>query len=298
MRMATRLRTRLVEDPHGEATTTRHKNKPLGSRGIAVLFLLLTLPLLPAVGAGAEGKKPRTPAPWTGPVPKADCGPDDRVETGLQGQTTPAERESGAVDDGFNCNLELVGQFQGEGAGYGFAWFDDCAYYGTANTPQQQRRGTVVVDVSDPRNPQSSAVLNDTSAMLDLHESLKVHNRRQLLAGVERDGPGFAIYDLSADCRHPVLEASIELADSVGHAGDFTPDGRTYYATQNFRGLGGIMPIVDVSDPSNRSISSTGGSPATVGPTTSRSRKTRPGCMRRNPADPATPAPPSARTGS
>ena len=33
--------------------------------------------------------------------------------------------------------------------------------------------------------------------------------------------------------------------------GNFAPDGMTYYIGQNFRGLGGFMYIVDLSDPSN-----------------------------------------------
>jgi hypothetical protein len=85
-------------------------------------MLMLTLPLL-ALG----GLLP--PAALAGAVPKADCGPNDRTETGLQGQTTLAERFSGLAELGFNCNLELVGQFAGEGASWQFAWFDDCGYY-------------------------------------------------------------------------------------------------------------------------------------------------------------------------
>src|SRR5262249_54871537 len=55
---------------------------------------------------------------------------------------------------------------------------------------------------------------------------------------------------------HPVLKASIQLRGNPfrpiqGHAGNFTPDGLTYYASQDWRGLKGIMPIIDVSDPSN-----------------------------------------------
>jgi hypothetical protein len=230
-------------------------SKPLRSRTVAVLALVL--PLL-ALGGGAEAKKGPPPVPWTGPVPKADCGPNDRAESGLQGQTTRAERESGDSELGYNCNMELVGQFQGDGASWQFAWLDDCGYYDTANTPEQQRPGTVVIDASDPRNPRATAIL-DTPSMLDPWESLKVNKKRKLLAGVERGGPGFAIYDLSADCRNPVLKASIQLAGSgsnpfravEGHAGNFSPDGMTYYATQSFRGLRGIMPIIDVSDPSN-----------------------------------------------
>ena len=51
-----------------------------------------------------------------GPVPKAQCGPSDHTESGLQGQTTSLERSSGDSQRGYNCNLELVGKFRGEGA--------------------------------------------------------------------------------------------------------------------------------------------------------------------------------------
>lgn len=51
-----------------------------------------------------------------GPVPKAQCGASDHTESGLQGQTTSEERASGDSELGYNCNLELVGQFKGEGA--------------------------------------------------------------------------------------------------------------------------------------------------------------------------------------
>jgi len=73
--------------------------------------------------------------PSTGPVPKAHCGPGDRTESGLQGQTTPQERFTGDSELGYNCNLELVGKYQGEGAYSqdGPTFFGDCAYYGTDN---------------------------------------------------------------------------------------------------------------------------------------------------------------------
>jgi hypothetical protein len=225
---------------------------------VAVLTAFAMLPLLLGISGQGSANPPSPPVPWTGPVPKAVCGPNDRVETGLQGHTTLAERQSGDSERGYNCNLELVGQFQGEGmwwwGGGELASFDDCAYYSTRNHPLQQRPGAVVIDASDPRNPHATAHLDDTPTMLNPHESLKVHQKRQLLAGVQGfplDGPGFAIYDLSADCRHPVLKASIEMPGTFGHAGNFTPDGLTYYATQSFRGVGGRMQVVDVSDPSN-----------------------------------------------
>jgi hypothetical protein len=196
-----------------------------------------------------QGTVSAPPPEWSKPVPRAECGSGDRVETGLQGQTTVAERFSGASSKAYNCNLELVGQFQGEGASWQMAAFDTCAYYDTANRPEQQHKGVVVVDVSDPRHPVASAYL-DARSMWDPWESLKVNVPRKLLAAVQSDGgrgeqPGFAVYDIS-DCRHPVLKSSVDLSAAVkGHAGHFSPDGRTYYGAQ-FRV--GTYPI-DVNNP-------------------------------------------------
>jgi len=194
------------------------------------------------------------PVPWTGPVPKAHCGPHDRTESGLQGSTTLAERFGGAADRGFNCNLELVGQTQGEGTSWQMAWSGDCAYYDTANSPQQQHFGVVVVDVADPRHPKPVNYI-DSVTMRDPWESLHVNQKRKLLGAVESEngtgiGNGFEVYDVS-DCRHPVLKSSIELPNSHGHAGNWSQDGETYYATNGFRGVGGIMPVVAVDDPAN-----------------------------------------------
>src|SRR6267142_3524018 len=54
------------------------------------------------------------PIPLT--VPKAKCGPNDRPETALQGQVPAAMRAAGF--NGFNCNLELLGQAKGDGANW------------------------------------------------------------------------------------------------------------------------------------------------------------------------------------
>ena len=205
-------------------------------------------------GSGlAEDRDHAPPAPWTGPVPKAHCGPHDRTESGLQGSTTLAERFGGAAAQGFNCNLELVGQFQGEGTSWQMAWFGDCAYYDQANTRGQQHFGTVVLDVADPRHPRLSEYI-DTPTMRDPWESLHVNQKRKLLAGGESEngtgiGQGFEVYDVS-DCRHPALLSSIQVPNSHGHAGNFSQDGLTYYQTNGFRGVGAIMPIIDTANPS------------------------------------------------
>jgi hypothetical protein len=83
---------------------------------------------------------------FPGSIPKAVCGPGDRSESGLQGETTQQERFSGDSELGYNCNLELVGQepqdtYQGAYSQDGPAYYDVCAYYGTdrANTGQGSR---------------------------------------------------------------------------------------------------------------------------------------------------------------
>src|SRR5436190_14980930 len=98
---------------------------------VRCLFAALALSCAVAAFAGdIDEKRVRAdPSPWTGPVPKAHCGRWDWTESGLQGQTTPEERETGDSEGGYNCNLEFVGQFQGEGSkGWMMAWSDDCAY--------------------------------------------------------------------------------------------------------------------------------------------------------------------------
>jgi len=226
-------------------------------RAFAIAFLGLLLGNSAFVFAGDRddddnrGRADRTP--WTKPVPKARCGRGDRTESGLQGQTTPEERLSGDSETAYDCNLELVGKVRGEGAWSqkGPAYFGDCAYYGTDSNPNMQHRGVTVVDASDPRRPRITAYLDDTISMLDPHETLKLNDRRKLLAGSQRDGPGFAVYDVSGNCRHPVLKSDIQLTGSRAHMGGFAPDGLTYYVGQTNRGIGGLMAIVDLADPSN-----------------------------------------------
>jgi hypothetical protein len=121
------------------------------ARGIRLRAILVFLsPLILTCGDDNNQPAAQAPVPWTKPVPKATCNSGDRVEPGLQGQTSLADRTSGASETAYNCNLELVGQYQGEGAEWQLTWFNDCAYYGTYNNAQQQNLGTVVLDVSNP----------------------------------------------------------------------------------------------------------------------------------------------------
>jgi hypothetical protein len=139
----------------------------------------------PLVKPGQRFPNGETPQTTQGPVPRANCGPGSRPETGMQGEVTVADRESGRSSQGYWCNMELVGNYgpddpQGfEGAEWQLARYRDrrgvdCAFYsqrmfgvGMNGAPlQQQRRGTIVVDVSDPTDPKFATNLN-TPGMMD-----------------------------------------------------------------------------------------------------------------------------------
>src|SRR5215813_966713 len=172
----------------------------------AISGLLLSASIASAQGISFDG--------FPGSIPKAICGPTDHTESGLQGETTEQERFSGDSETAFNCNLELVGEepqdtYQGAYSQNGPAYSGHCAYYGNdrgATTGQ----GIKVIDVSDPQHPVVSTQLTDTAAELAPHET--VHVQGGLLVAAQTTGPNFAVYDVSADCAHPVLKGSINAS--------------------------------------------------------------------------------------
>ena len=207
------------------------------------------------------------PATFEGPVAKAVCQEGDLVETGIQGQVPQSDRVSTRTQQGYNCNLTRIGQFanNGEGAGWQHAWYEDCAYMGlaigSANNgqrvarPGQTNTGVAVIDVSDPAAPVATRYLQSIS-MSDPWESLKVNEKRELLADVnsalggttgQNGGPEIDIYDISGDCKDPVLKASMAVGTAKGHAGAFAPDGLTYYGSPI---TDGVIKAIDITDPS------------------------------------------------
>jgi hypothetical protein len=202
------------------------------------------------------------PVPVT--VPRAVCGPGDNPETALQGQVPANLRASGF--HGFNCNLQLIGQSKGDGANWQTTEYKDraghvCGYHGTSfSTANRTHLGVPVVDLTDATNPKPTAYLTTTS-MLDPWESLKVNERRQLLAADNGHngggGPEIDIYDVSADCRFPQLLSSIAVGTGtdggtvspvIGHEGAWAPDGLTYYGG-DLRTNGGQYYAVDTINP-------------------------------------------------
>src|SRR6202049_673726 len=127
-------------------------------------------------------------------VPRAVCGPNDHPESALQGQVPANLRAAGF--QGFNCNLQLVGQSKGDGANWQTAEFKDrlghtCAYHGTAfTTANRTNLGVPVIVVTNASNPTPTGYVTPIS-MLDPWESLKVKLGRELLAADNgHDGAG------------------------------------------------------------------------------------------------------------
>ena len=216
--------------------------------GAAVLGLLLSASIASAQAISSDG--------FPASIPKAICGPTDHTESGLQGETSQQERFSGDSETAYNCNLQLMGEepqdaYQGAYSQDGPAYYDVCAYYGTDNGPTTGQ-GIKVIDASDPAHPVVTANLTDTPAALAPHETVHTNANTRILVAGQTGGQNFAVYDIS-DCRHPALKSNLTLPGSNGHMGNFAPDGKTFYLSQNpcCSGFGGPLYIIDTSDPAN-----------------------------------------------
>jgi len=190
------------------------------------------------------------------PAPQVPCGPGSRPEPGVQGRV-PA----GTGANGLWCNVTLLAH-QGTSGGFKVLRYVDaqrheCAFYDTALLfPTNAINvagpsiGVAVLDMSDPTHPVQTDTLS-TLPMISPHESLNLNARRGLLAAVNGNPstyPGdVSVYDVHADCRHPVLDATGPFA-RLGHESGFTPDGKTFYATATAYTA---ITAIDVSDPTN-----------------------------------------------
>ena len=186
------------------------------------------------------------PEPPLLPTPKAECGLGSRPETGLQGRVSPEDHESGRAAKGFTCNTELVGSYRKPNAVGTVGGFKveryvddaghDCAYYDTTlmypTNFLDSEGGVNVLDMSDPTKPRLSDRLV-TAAMNTPHESLVVSQRRGVLAAVAGNLATNAgiidVYDISQDCRHPILKSSTPVG-FLGHESGMAPDGNTFYS--------------------------------------------------------------------
>ena len=201
------------------------------------------------------------PEPPLEATPRAVCGPGSHPLAGMQGRVPAAAINAAEGANGYWCNLTLISH-QGQSGGFKVLRYIDregheCAFYDTALLfPINALRlsgpslGVAVLDMSDSAHPVQSATLTSLP-MMSPHESLSLNPRRGLLAAVLGNPatyPGLvSIYDVSADCRHPVLD-STALVARFGHEGAFSPDGNTFYAAGT-----SVQSItaIDVSDPTN-----------------------------------------------
>jgi hypothetical protein len=196
-------------------------------------------------------------------TPQSQCGPGSRPETGMQGRVSQADHDAGLATAGFTCNTQMVGSFAPErviGTVGGFKverYRDkagrDCAFADSTllfpTNLLDMELGVNVFDMSDPTKPIRTTRLI-TPAMLSPHESLVVSQEGGVLAAVLGNpafGPGIVdIYDVSEDCRNPVLKSSTPLG-LFGHESGISPDGKTF-----FSGSPGTSTLValDISNPS------------------------------------------------
>ena len=189
-------------------------------------------------------------------TPRANCLPGSRKEPGIQGRVP-----DGAAANGLHCNVDLLAR-QGSSGGFKVHRYVDrrgreCAFYDTAllyplNALKLSgdSQGVAVLDMSNPRKPVQTATLREIP-MNSPHESLALNARRGLLAAVMGNPstyPGLvSIYDVSQDCRKPVLQATRPVA-RLGHESGFAQDGKTFYATGT---AVEAISAIDVTDPKN-----------------------------------------------
>ncbi|HVL90732.1 MAG TPA: hypothetical protein VM841_10915 [Actinomycetota bacterium] len=228
------------------------------------------LALICAVATIAGNALAATGGTASSAVPRAICGPGSDPETGMQGRVTAEDIDGGRAGRGFTCNTEIIGRhgstlLTGGAGGYKVFRFVDaagreCGYYdSTLLLPMNVARaasdlpGVVVLDMADPSSPRRTANLV-TPAMLSPHESMSINVERGLLAAVAGNPlfkPGFVdIYDISQDCRKPVLMSSTPTG-ILGHEGAFSPDGNTFWVTSTNLGF---ITAIDVTNPRRPSI--------------------------------------------
>lgn len=198
------------------------------------------------------------------PTPGVACGPEDLPEE-IQGRTPYWDYETERAAQGYTCNASEVSHLgnisptSGAAGGYRVHRFTDsqnrvCAYFDTTllfpvnawSAPPGQT-GVWVLDMTDPANPIHTATLS-TAAMQSPHESFSLNEARGLLGAVFANPlfyhGQFDLYDINADCRHPVLKSSLPMG-FLGHEGSFAPDGLTYYASSLY---GHTLTAIDTSN--------------------------------------------------
>ncbi|MDT7539253.1 MAG: hypothetical protein QOI82_2838 [Actinomycetota bacterium] len=193
-----------------------------------------------------------------GPTPQVPCEPGS-LEESTQGRVPTAEVDSGRAALGYHCNSTELSHF-GKTGGFRVESYTDaaghiCGYYDTTLLfptsgfyDPVEGTGTYVMDMTDPAHPVHVDTLR-TPAMQSPHETLRLNKKRGLLAAAmsyPTFQPGVVdVYDVSQDCRAPVLKSSTPLG-VLGHESGFSPDGNTYYVGSLY---GHTLAAVDLTNP-------------------------------------------------
>lgn len=201
---------------------------------------------------------PASAADVAPPTPGVPCDTGSLPET-IQGRVSAEDVASGRAAKGYTCNAREVAHF-GKTGGFRVESYTDaaghiCGYYDTTLLfptsgfyDPVEGTGTYVMDMTDPANPVHVDTLR-TPAMQSPHESLRLNKKRGLLAAAmsyPTFQPGIVdVYDVTADCRHPVLKSSTPLG-ILGHESGFAPDGKTYYVGSLY---GHTLAAIDLTDP-------------------------------------------------
>lgn len=217
------------------------------------------LGLIPGYPTPAQAAVQLNPEPSYAATPRARCDRRSHPLYGVQGRVPASAISSPQAARGWTCNLSLVGHYPSSG-GFKVWHYTDrhghlCAFYDTTllypmdalSLSGPASSGVYVLDMTRSAHPALTGKLTEIP-MLSPHESLYLNPRRGLLAadmGNPASYPGLmSIYDVSQDCRHPVLDSTFQ-ATRFGHESAFSPDGRTFWITGGGEGIA----AVDVSDP-------------------------------------------------
>ncbi|HEV3127405.1 MAG TPA: hypothetical protein VGY32_00400 [Solirubrobacteraceae bacterium] len=219
------------------------------------------LGVIPGYPTPTAAPEQLNPEPSYAAAPRANCGPGSHPLAGVQGRVPASAISSPQAKSGWTCNLSVVGHYSSSGGFKVWRYTDThghlCAFYDTTllypmdalSLTGPPSSGVYVLDMTNSAHPVLTDKLTELP-MLSPHESLYLNPRRGLLAadlGNPTSYPGLmSIYDVSQDCRHPVLDSTYRAA-RFGHESAFSPDGRTFWVTGGGEGIA----AVDVSDPKN-----------------------------------------------
>lgn len=209
--------------------------------GAALPALVIALPLAAHAQPGAQ------PAPLSAPPvlrQTAICGPGDRPETGLQGETPLKDILSGRNKSPYFCGVRIIGSTTLEGGGSIMRRSQSCAYVSSS-------RGVWVIDMSDPTAPKPLKLLQDPGAVgsSESFNVLDAPDRHVMVAGkyssaLTSEQSPMSIYDVS-DCKNPKLMSTFYWPGDT-HVPSITPDGKTVFMSLPY-GVAGVQAL-DISN--------------------------------------------------